>query len=449
MGKMPTHIRGFIQDMKPLYYVAKILGLAPFTFKTDAATNEEIIDIKLTSNICGFTASAVTVIVLLIGFVFATFLPEFTLRQDPIDVLLYAVSIPLNFLCSLVLVIMNATVNRFKLENLVKKLTSIDKRLTLLPTGLSFQRSGRNIQLFMPILVLAVIMLSCDVYMAVDKFNPVFCVIERSCEIITLVSIMQHCKMALIIRARLSVMYEILSWTFCKRRSQTNCDHFGTSALNVTSNVCRQTCNTLHTSTFVLCDDLEALNGNQRNIKMSSSIIEVEFLLKLRRIYYHLYECVKIINFMYGLPILIHIFHTAVGLIGVPYQIGIFFDVHPGISYILPLIIWTIVLLGSTITLAVICDLAASKTKDIEHKLQALLLINNVSSEMVGQLQLFCQQMSKDRIAFPAAGLFDVNLSFLCTFLTSIMTYMVVLIQFKLQWCRLATCCMKLYRLTP
>jgi hypothetical protein len=41
MGKMLTHIRGFIQDIKPLYFVAKILGLAPFTLKTDAATNEE------------------------------------------------------------------------------------------------------------------------------------------------------------------------------------------------------------------------------------------------------------------------------------------------------------------------------------------------------------------------------------------------------------------------
>jgi hypothetical protein len=77
--------------------------------------------------------------------------------------------------------------------------------------------------------------------------------------------------------------------------------------------------------------------------------------------------------------------------------------------------------------------LAAYKTKDIEHKFQALLLIDNISSDVEKQLQFFCQQMSKDRIAFTAAGLFDVNLSFLYTFLTSIMTYMVVLIQFKLQ----------------
>ena len=96
-----------MQDMKPLYYVAKMLGIAPFTFKINAATNEEIFDIKFTSNICGFTASATIFIVLLIGFVFATFLPQFSLREDPRDVLTYAVSVPLNFIGSLVLVIMN------------------------------------------------------------------------------------------------------------------------------------------------------------------------------------------------------------------------------------------------------------------------------------------------------------------------------------------------------
>jgi hypothetical protein len=107
--------------MKPLYYVARMLEIVPFTLKNIAKTNEELIDIKFTSNIFGFTASAIVVIVLLIGFVFATFLPEFSLRQNPTVVLTYAASVPLNFVGSLVLVIINSTVNRFKLEKLVKK----------------------------------------------------------------------------------------------------------------------------------------------------------------------------------------------------------------------------------------------------------------------------------------------------------------------------------------
>jgi hypothetical protein len=421
--------------MKPLYHVAKMLGIAPFTVRISGATNEEIVDIKFTSNICGFTASAIIVIVLLTGFVFATFLPQFSLRKDPVEVLTYAVSVPLNFVGSLVLVIMNSTVNRPKLEKLVKKLTSIDKCLALLRSEHSYQRDGRNIQLFMPILFLAVLLLSCDVFMSFDKLNPVFCIIERSCQIITVVALMQYCKMALMIRDRLSVMYEILSWTFCKRVCKrlfhTNCDKFGAGALNTTCNVCTQTYNTMHSPRFDMFDDSRAFDGIKTDLK-PSRFIEVDTLLKLRRIYYRLYECVRIINFMYGLPVLIYIFRSATGLISGLYDIGTFFDVHTEINYILSVIIWTSILLGPIVCLTVICDMAASKTKDIAHKLQALLLKDALSSEVVEHLKLFCQQMSKDNIVFTAAGLFVVDLSFLCTYLTSITTYIVVLIQFKL-----------------
>jgi len=428
---MPTNIRSFIQDMKPLYYVAKMLGIAPFTLKINAATNEEIVDIKFTSNICGFAASAIIFIVLLTGFVFATFLPEFSLRKDPAEALIYAFSMPLNFIGSLVLVIMNSTVNRSKLEKLVKKLTSIDKCLTLLRSGYCYQENRRNVQFFVPMLVLAVLLLSCEVFIMFDKLNPVFCIIERTCQLVTLIALTQYCKMALMIRGRLSVMYEILSWTFWKRVSRTNCDKFGSGALNVTTKVCSQACRTLRTPKTVLLDEIGAFSGIQTNSKMAR-FIEVEVLLKLRRIYCHLYECAKIINFMYGLPILIQIFRSATGLIPALYLLGTSFSEHPVIYFIVVCFIWTIVLLGPIISLTVICDMAASKTKDIGHKLQVLLLEDTVGSDAEKQVKLFCQQLSNDRIVFSAAGLFDVDLSFLCTFLTTFTTYIVVLIQLKL-----------------
>jgi hypothetical protein len=134
---------------------------------------------------------------------------------------------------------------------------------------------------------------------------------------------------------------------------------------------------------------------------------------------------------MYGLPILIYIFRSATGLISELYDVGTLFVVRTEINFTVPVIIWTIILLVPIIFLTVICDMAASKTKDIAHNLQALLLKDTVTSIVVEQLKLFCQQISNDRIVFTAAGLFDVDLSFLCTFLTSITTYIVVLIQLK------------------
>jgi phosphoribulokinase len=172
---------------------------------------------------------------------------------------------------------------------------------------------------------------------------------------------------------------------------------------------------------------------------------EVQLLLKLRRIYYHLYECVKIINFVYGLPILIHTFRTGTGLMSVLYNVGTTINEHPEVSSILSVIVWTIVLVCPIISLTVICDMAVYKSKDIGHKLQVMLLTDNVSIDVEKQLKLYCQQISKDKISFTAAWLFDVNLLFLCTFLTSISTYIVVIIQFKLQRFGYATCCKSMH----
>ncbi|XP_023707689.1 uncharacterized protein LOC111864570 [Cryptotermes secundus] len=56
---------------------------------------------------------------------------------------------------------------------------------------------------------------------------------------------------------------------------------------------------------------------------------------------------------------------------------------------------------------------------------------SHLDSEAVEQLLLFSQQISTDGIAFTAAGFFVIDLSLLCTVLTSAVTYVIILIQFK------------------
>lgn len=423
--------RNFIKDVKLLYYVAKIVGLAPFALRIDPVTKEGVIEIRCTSSIGGLTASVVIFVVLLIGFVFATFLPQFSLINDPVDAVNYAVSVPLNFVGSLVLVTMGSTVNRHKFEKLVNKLASIDKNLYLLSCGYLYERGEKNGQIFMLVLVPAVLLLLCDVIISVNRFNPVFCIVERSCQVITLVAVIQYCRMALMIRGILSAMQGFLSSTFCKRLSTTNSDIFKSGAVNATGKVRIQTCNVLQASRCDMLEDSEAFGGLKADVKMVH-LTDVQMILKLRRIYYRIYECVKVINFMYGLPILIHIFRSTTGLITLLYGLGKCLNEHMDIYVAVSCTIWTTVLLGTIVCVTIICDMAACKTKDVRHKLQALLLKDNVSREVVGQLKLFRQQMSNDRIAFTAAGMFDVDLSLLCTVLTSVTTYLVVLIQFKL-----------------
>jgi hypothetical protein len=405
--------------MKPLYYVAKILGIAPFTFKIDPVKNEETIDVKFTSNIGGFTASAVIFILLLVGFVSATFLPQFSFSRDLVDALCYVVSVPLNFFGSLSVVIMNSTVNRCKFEKLVNKLLSIDEGLNRVRRGYVYHREEKNVYFFMAVLVLVVVMLSYEVFLAVNRLELVYCVIERSSHLISLVAVMQYCKMALMIRKRLLGVHEALSFTFCNRLSHTNSScSFRRGALKVYS----QTSNILHVSA------VDVFSHPKAGVK-TVHVTEDQMILKLRRIYHDVFECCKIINFMYGFPILIYVFRLATGLTSILYSLGASVTRRNPDAGALLCLIWVVILLGPMVSVTVICDLSASKTKDITHRLQELLLKDNIRSEAVEQLKLFCHQISSDTVVFSAAGLFNVDLSLLCTFLTSVTTYIVVLIQ--------------------
>jgi hypothetical protein len=431
MSKSPVYIGNIILEMKPLFYVAKTLGLAPISLNTNPMRNEEIIDIKFISNIGGFAVSAVVFITLLTGFVFAIFQPQFSHSIDPGDTLCYAISVPLNFIGSLILVIMNATVNRYKLEELVNRLTLIDENLCRLREGRIYHKDKRNVQLYMPILILVVSLMSFDIFVQISRLNLTFCIIERSSQVITLVAVMQYCKVIQIIRSRLSGVLRVLSSTLCDKLSQSSTSYvFRPDERNVINKVYSLTSNIVQvTSADVLSNPVSFRNVTSDLRR--SPVTEMQTILNLRRIYNHIYECVKIVNFMFGLPILVGMSRATTGLIPALYCVGRLFHEPTEADTAMSCIIWTVILLGTMVSLTVVCEMAASRAKGIGHKVQKLLLQNPLRSDVLEQLKLFSQQISNDRIEFTAAGFFIINLSLLCTFLTSVTTYIVVLIQLK------------------
>jgi len=431
MSKTSGHNGNFLLEMKPLYYVAKILGLAPFSFKINPVTNEEIVDIKFTSNIVGFTISAFILITLLIGFVIATIQDEFSLNKDPEDALCHAVSVPLNFTGAVILVIMNLSVNRFKMKELVKTLSLIDGNLYLVWRGRAYHRGKRNAYLYMPILAVVVSLIYFDAFVWCYNYNISFCFIERSCHIITLVAMMQFCKVVQMITCRLSAIHELLSSTFSEKSAHTNTSYaLRPIERSHTNKTYRQTSSVKQVATVDSFSNSILFQRVTSDLK-TLPVSEVQTILNLRRIYNHIYECSKVINFMFGLPVLIDMSRTGTGLISALYSVGELFSEPTEARLVSSRIIWTTVLLGTMISLTLICETAASRVRDIAHKLQTLLLENPLRSDLLQQLQLFSQQISKDRIEFTAAGFFVIDLSLLCTFLTSVTTYIVVLIQFK------------------
>ncbi|PNF33545.1 hypothetical protein B7P43_G17409 [Cryptotermes secundus] len=229
---------------------------------------------------------------------------------------------------------------------------------------------------------------------------------KRYAHIITLTAIMQYCKMVQMITSRLSDMHEVLSSTVSNRLSQTG----------------------------VSC----VLSPEGPSDLKETPFTETHTILSLRRIYNHIYECTRILNFIFGLPILLDIFRTVTSLTSGSYSVvRLFSEPVEAVTtlnfadFVISRVTWMLIFLGTMISLTVLCGRAASVTRDISHRVQTFLVQSHLDSEAVEQLLLFSQQISTDGIAFTAAGFFVIDLSLLCTVLTSAVTYVIILIQFK------------------
>jgi len=437
MGKTPVQVCKCIQEMKLIYFVAKILGLAPFSITIDRDTQEDV-NVKLTSSIGGIAASLLLFTAMLSGFVYSIIQPTFTTNSDPGNILCSVVSIPINYISTLILVTMTLTVNKCKTEELVHKLVLIDEHLAHLRGRRANGTKKRNVQFYLPILALYVLFMCYDTFLWHQSVGIPFCITMRFSHTIALVAKIQFCKAVLMIRSRLSGVEKALSLTLPDKSSFNKyLPALVPGERKGTNKVYYLTSNIMQVASAEVLNDPLAFNMIRADAK-PLPFTDTCTILKLRRIYNHLYECTIIINSIFGFYILLDICRSLTSLTSGLYSVVRLFNEPIGAvtslefsDFLLSRIVWIITLLGTTTCLTVICGTTASKSKDIAHKIQTLLLEDSQKSDILEQLKLFSQQMSTDRVVFTAAGFFVIDWSVLCAFLTSVVTYIIVLIQFK------------------
>jgi hypothetical protein len=95
-------------------------------------------------------------------------------------------------------------------------------------------------------------------------------------------------------------------------------------------------------------------------------------------------------------------------------------------------VIWVIISVGKTVAISGSCHMVREESKILVNNLQKLQLRHPIRSDILILLQQFSTQVSQNAIHFTAFGFFSINLSFLYTFIASSVTYVIILIQFRL-----------------
>ncbi|KAJ9573429.1 hypothetical protein L9F63_009157 [Diploptera punctata] len=169
-----------------------------------------------------------------------------------------------------------------------------------------------------------------------------------------------------------------------------------------------------------LSNQLKCNTIRKRNVKMISNDVNMtslntRFFHELRITHEQMYDLVAVINTDYGVPILFVLCWELIVAIS---------SVHFNLSYSLHLFF-------ILVRLPVICQSAVNEFKNLKILVQKLMLHNIYGAAVNKELKLLSSQLNSMDIEFSVCGFFALNLPFLNNVVGLIVSYIVILVQFK------------------
>ncbi|PNF16187.1 hypothetical protein B7P43_G18244 [Cryptotermes secundus] len=156
---------------------------------------------------------------------------------------------------------------------------------------------------------------------------------------------------------------------------------------------------------------------------------------KLREFHDSLHDVASDINVIYGFQILVDIAHTFIDITITLYistvcakedaQGGSTIAYHGAIVNASWMLLFFLKLTGITLS----CHLASNEANGTANILQKKLLTEELRPGTEREIQSFLQQVTTNKLYFSACGFFHINLSTVCAMISSVATYLVILLQ--------------------
>jgi hypothetical protein len=147
--------------------------------------------------------------------------------------------------------------------------------------------------------------------------------------------------------------------------------------------------------------------------------------------YGHIYDAVECLNSIYGLSVLLELVRNILSVIVkmLPIIVHLRTDNEETGQYQFSVMCWIIFFIIREVAIIVSCHMAMSEAHKLQDNVQRALLRQHVTTEALKQLKLFSVQLTVNGIKFTAFGFFTLNLATLSTFIASVITYIIVLVQ--------------------
>jgi hypothetical protein len=161
-------------------------------------------------------------------------------------------------------------------------------------------------------------------------------------------------------------------------------------------------------------------------------------ILEKRHIYSKLYDIVLLVNSCFGLPIFLLTWWIFLHVVLLTYASALYIttgsvegsDIRE-CTWTLFAIILCILLIIVLLLIVLSCDLTAEESRKSQILIEKLVLRTDLGYETLNELRALSVQLNNMQVTFSAAGFFSLDLPFMYSFVGAICTYIVILAQFN------------------
>jgi hypothetical protein len=427
-----------LEEIKPIFCVSKLTGLFPVSFVKDPLTADESVDIRISANISGIICS-IAMFCVIVGGVLTAIIQPYDIDGDPGGFVIKAFCIPAMCALALVSIMTNATINRQKLSKLITKLKWINEEIRN-HSVFRHEKEVKRFSYLISVALVVVFVFLCYTITFRGKSVPLlYCVSTHVAKFLGVIIVIQFCKFVNCIRFSLEEIVKIIS-VYVAEDSTDNHRMFNENS---------RKCPTIEGSrTLTAPPQMSMYNGKELfpgkiGVPLFINLIhykhtELHDIIFCRKIYSKIYDSVLLISSMYGITILLEYMSDCSALISTIYFVIMnvgqstktFNDVNIT-AVIISSIGANLMVLSTILYVSLTCHLATLECKKICDIIEKLLLMHPINKDLLQELQLFSNQMSKNRIKFTAFWFFVVDMKNFVTFMASALTYLIVLIQLK------------------
>jgi hypothetical protein len=421
--------------VKPLHFVAQLVGLAPYFYIRNTQTGEESIDISYRSNVKKIIWALVLAFIQFIGLSCKIAGSILNPPNSLMDLVNDIIQFPFFGVTSMVAILFAVTINRKKMSQILNTLSVVDRFLFCQKNIYKKQQ----MRLFITVVytsVFSAVTFYFDIYYYYT-YNLLYIITIYLPDFVWSVNELQFMNVVEVLRVRLQTLNARISTVFDKDcyingASSSIRKHNGQPTRSRYASVSHMAnSNSTKLSRHQICEEFV---GNIIEVSCLESKIQSR-ILKLRKIYNKLYEMCCLINSMYGYMLLQEFTSYTICMVVDGYNLICFLvALYKSEAPLIPtegypaLILWNLSNLIRPFLLCLSCQRLNYEFKTTVKSIQTLALRPDIKTGVSDQLRLFSIQVQNCKLGFSACGFFDINLSLSCAVVLTATTYITALV---------------------